>query len=268
MLMMCWFYCIPFAKGFFFAAGPLALLFSLFVLKRGLRQSRAGLRQFSFLLMFLALLKMCTVDIYLLREYVMCTFDKCHDTGFFKTVQGAGLVVLVLCSLLLFNFYRSFAHGRRQAEITPEQVHLSFWANLSIMLVMLLILWLAAPWVGYLTVGHVPDFFMDVPWQTLALLIVVVLLIGFWKLEDCLWEFHAADKTKKRHQINVWTSKDTLWVSVILFAITLAFSYASNDVLSAAMPQQGSHVSFDWDKINFDDLFVPADPGFSTPSPP
>src|ERR1035437_2582088 len=109
MLMMCWFYCIPFAKGFFFASGLLLLLFSLFVLKRGIRQSRSGLRQFAFMLMFLAILKMCTVDIYLLREYLLFTFDKGHDTGFFKKVQGGGLIALVVCSLFLFNLYRSFA---------------------------------------------------------------------------------------------------------------------------------------------------------------
>ncbi len=256
MLMMCWFYCIPFAKGFFFASGLLTFVLSLFVLKRGIRQSRAGLRQFAFLLMFISLLKICTVDIYLLREYLLCAFSKCHDTGFFQMVQGGGLALLVLCSLLLFNVYRGFAQDHRQKEITPEQVHLSFWANLSICLVMLLIFWLAAPWAGYLTVGHVPELFMTVPWQNLAMLIVCVLLVGFWKLEDCLWGYQsAADKTKKQYRINVWTAKDTLWVSVILFAIALAFSYASNDVLSVAMPQQtGSHFSIDFDKVNFDSM--------------
>jgi hypothetical protein len=255
MLMMCWFYCIPFAKGFFFALAPLTFLLALFVLKRGIRQSRKGLRQFAFVLMFLAFLKLCTVDIYLLREYVMCAVDKCHDTGFFQKVQGAGLVVLVLFSLFLFNLYRSFAQDRRQKSVTPEQVHLSLWANLSIMLVMLLIFWLAAPWVGYLTVGHMPDFFMQVPWQNLAMLNVFVLLIGFWKLEDCLWGYQSTEKTKKQHQINVWTAKDTLWVSVALLVITLAFSYASNDVLSTAMPQQSAHFELDLDKINLEDIF-------------
>ena len=264
MLMMCWFYCIPFAKGFFFASAPLTLLFSLFVLKRGIRQSRAGLRQFAFLLMFIALLKMFTLDIYLLRDYLLCTFEKCHDTGFFKTVQGAGLIALVLGGLFLFNLYRNFAQDRRQKATTPEQVHLSFWANFSIMLVMLLILWLAAPWAGYLTVGHVPNFFRKVPWQHLAILNVLVLLLGFWKLEDCIWIYNPRDKIKKSHQINVWTAKDTLWVSVVLFVIALAFSYASNDVLSEAMPEKGGHLQLDLDNI---DLSTPLGQGFGGQSP-
>ena len=139
MLMMCWFYCIPLAKGIFFASSPLLILFSMFVLKRGVRQSRLGLRQFSFLLMFVAMLKMFTLDIYLSRYYILCAFSACNDTGLFKAIQGGGLLALVLGSLFLFNLYRSFAQNRPQKEVTPEQVNLSFWANLSISLVVLLI---------------------------------------------------------------------------------------------------------------------------------
>ena len=239
------------------------LLFALFVLKRGIRQSRAGLRQFSFILMFIACLKMFTIDVYLLRGYVMCFFDACHDAGSFKKVQGAGLIALVLCSLFLFNVYRSFARDRQQKDVTPEQVHLSFWANLSISLVMLLIFWLAAPWAGYLTVGHVPHFFMDVPWQHLAILNVAVLIFGFWKLEDCIWTYDPKERTRKNHRINVWTSRDTLWVSVVLFVIALAFSYASNDVLSTTLTENNSHFQLNMDKIDFNSL----GPGFALPRP-
>ena len=251
MLMMCWFYCIPFAKAFFFASAPLLILLSMFILKRGIRQSRVGLRQLAFLLMFFAILKMFTIDIYLARYYILCAFGTCNDTGLFKSVQFAGLIALVFGSLFLFNLYRSFAKNRPQKEVTPDQVNLSFWANLSISLVIMLILWLAAPWAGYLTVGHVPQFFMQVPWQYLAIINIFVLLMGFWKLEDCIWIYSPKEKKAKNHQINVWTVKDTLWVSVILFAIALAFSYASNDVLSSAMPEKNSEAGFNLDKIDF-----------------
>jgi NADH:ubiquinone oxidoreductase subunit 5 (subunit L)/multisubunit Na+/H+ antiporter MnhA subunit len=243
MLMMCWFYCIPFAKGLFFAFAPLLVLFSLFALKRGIRQSRPGLRQWSFLLMFIALLKMTTWDLYLLREDILCGIalfsEACTAEGI-KILQAAGLAALVLGSVLLFNLYGRFMHTRRQQEKTPDKVNIRFWANLAMCLVLLLILWLAAPWAGYLTVGHVPQIFMRVPWQHLAVLTIFVLLLGFWKLEDCRWVYNPREKDKaKKHHVAVWTPKDTLWVSVILFLFALAFSYASNDALSTSLPKKG-----------------------------
>ena len=106
MLMMCWFYCIPFAKGLFFASAPLILLFSLFVLKRGIRQSRLGLRQLAFVLMFIAIMKLFTVDIYLSRDTFLCAFDECHDTGLFKMLQAAGLAACS-CSTSTAALYRN-----------------------------------------------------------------------------------------------------------------------------------------------------------------
>ncbi len=260
MLMMCWFYCIPFAKGLFFASAPIFVLFSLFVLKRGIRRSRPGLRQFAFLLIFAAILKIFTVDIYMARGVLCKFFSACNGRGY-DILQAAGLAALVLCSLILFNIYRSFIHNRKQRGFTPEEVNLPLWANLSISLVMVLIFWLAAPWAGYLTVGHVPQFFMQVPWQLLAVLNIIVLLLGFWKLEDCTWVYDPGEKSRKKYQLNVWTAKDTLWVSVVLFLIALAFSYASNDVLSTSLPQQGSHLQFNMDNIDLGEFGK----GFSLP---
>jgi hypothetical protein len=252
MLMMCWFYCIPFAKGLFFASSFLLIIFSLFVLKRGIRQSRSALRQTAFLLMFIAILKIFTVDIYLLKDKLLCgtpwLLSACNARGF-KILQASGLVVLALLSVVLINLYRSFIHNRRQKEIMPEQVYLRFWSNCGMFLVMLLVLWLAAPWVGYLTVGHAPQIFMNVPWQHLAILNTVVLLIGFWKLEDCNWLYNPSQKNKKKYQSRVWTPKDTLWLSVILFLITLAFSYASSDVLSSSHVHDSNTI-----QINKEDL--------------
>ena len=116
---------------------------------------------------------------------------------------------------------------------------------------MLLIFWLAAPWIGYLTVGHVPQLFMKVPWQHLAVLNVAVLLTGFWKLEDCVWVYDPKNKIRNGSQINVWTVKDTLWLSVALLAIALVFSYASNDVLSESIPSRGGHLQIDLGNIDF-----------------
>lgn len=255
MLMMCWFYCIPLAKGLFLASGPLLILLSMFILKRGVRRSRLRLRQFSFFCFFIAFAKIFTVDAYLAREYLACRLLSVCTSGGLKAVQGGALLLLVLVSFFLFNVYRNFAHEKPQKHYSPEQVNLPFWANFGVVLVVGLILWLAAPWVGFLTVGHVPQFFMALPWQNLALVTMAVLLTGFWKLEDCTWTYDSAQKDRKKHQASVWTAKDTLWVSVILFLIALAFSYASSDVLSTAMPAQGGgHMNFSLDDIDLSKL--------------
>lgn len=253
MLMMCWFYCIPFAKGLFFALSLLLILFSLFALKRGVYQERFRLRQMAFILMFFAFVKIFTVDLYLLKDKLLCgrgewSATACTTNGV-KVLQAAGLGALVLCSVILFHFYRRFIYERQRKLRTPEQVHLRAWANISMVLVMILIFWLAAPWLGYLTVGHIPQVFMQVPWQHLALLTMMVLLIGFWKLEDC-HPIHEGSG-KKKQVTQVWMAKDTLWLSVILFLIVLAFSYASNDILSGSSAQRGDHFQVEDTEFEF-----------------
>jgi hypothetical protein len=261
MLMMCWLYCIPFVKGVLFGVAPLVFLFSLYVLKRGIRQARPGLRQFAFILMFAALLKLTILDAYLLRGELACAFGRCGDAAAMKMAQGAGLALLALGGFFLFNLYRSFAADRRQRQITPKEARLSFWANLSLVLVIALILWLAAPWVGYLTIGRAPAFFTEMQWQYLAVLNVFALLIGFWKLEDCNRPHKLGDKARRSYEVQVWTAKDTLWVSAALFFIAIAFSYASSDALSASEPRQGSHF-----QVNFKDISLDAmGGGFARP---
>jgi hypothetical protein len=215
--------------------------------------------------MFIALLKICTVDIYLLRADLICLLDQCHDTVLFKGVQALGLAALILGSFFLLQLYRSFMPGRRPKKVTPEQVHLSLWANAGLALVVLLILWLATPWVGYLTVGHAAPLFLQAPWKLLVVLNAVVLLTGFWKLEECLWVYGPEEKKKKNYQLRIWTPRDTLWLSAILFMIALAFAYASNDALSGTMPRSGSHL-----QINLDDMIdlnAITPPGLAPPAP-
>lgn len=103
---------------------------------------------------------------------------------------------------------------------------------------------------GLLTVGRVPQIIMDVPWQFLTVLNVIVILIGFWKLEDCGWTYKPAEKTRQWHQSHVWTAKDTLWVAVVLFLIALAFSYASEDVLSVGDTSVMSHPNITMDDLD------------------
>ncbi|MBI3441542.1 MAG: hypothetical protein HY052_07050 [Proteobacteria bacterium] len=252
MLMMCWFYCVPLAKGLFFAASPLLIIVAFFILKRGVRQSRRELRQAAFFTIFIAFLKMLTIDIYLSRDSLLCGVHLlrfgCNATGF-KILQMLALFALAPVSFFLFNVYRGFIRDRKQPEITPKQVHLTLWANLSLASVLVLVVWLAAPWIGYLTVGHAPQLFMRVPWQLLAAVNILVLLTGFWKLEDCSWIYHPAEHTKKKYAHRVWTPKDTLGLSVILFLIAFAFSYVSSDVLSPTHVHETGPL--DLDKIDF-----------------
>ncbi len=248
MLMICWFYCIPFSKGLFFAASLLLLLFSVFMLKRGVRQSRSSLRSSAFILMFLAALKIFTIDLYLLSDKILCDTaiiaSRCAPTGF-KVLMGGGFLAVVLIAALLLNAYRSFVYDRRQVQQRPEDVRLSLWVNIGLSLVVLLIIWLIMPWVGYLTVGSVPALVQHIPWQYLAIAIVAVLLICFWKLEDCSWVYHVEGRGKKAQVTRAWTAKDTLWVATLLFAIALVFSYVSMDVLSSR-PSTPSQSHFDW----------------------
>lgn len=238
MLMMCYWYCVSFAEGMFYASALLLILFSLFVLKRGIRRDSPGLRLTAFMLTYIALLKICILDIYLLRKQILCGIDQlvpfCNAGGV-RLLQGSGLLVLILLSFLLFNYYRSFLYSRKPPEKTPQQAGLPFWSALSVSLVMVMILWLAAPWAGYLTVGHVPVLFMQVPWQHFAVANTIILLIGFWKVEDCRWTYDSAGKTTTQRNIGTWTSRDTLWLSLYLFLAALAFSYASSDALSVTV---------------------------------
>jgi hypothetical protein len=234
MLMMCFFYCVSLAKGLFYASAPLLVLFSLFVLKRGIRQDRPALRETAFLIIFGALLKFFIWDVYLLRQDVLCRVETiasqwCTYDGI-KLLHTVSMAMLILCSFVLFNIYRYFVRVRRPPQVTPEQIYLGFWANLSLGLVMLLIFWLIAPWIGYLTVGHVPPLFNQVPWQSMALVNIVVLLRGFWRAEDCIWTYDPRDK-KTMRTIRTWTARDTLWISAFLLLVALAFSFASVDVL-------------------------------------
>ena len=210
MLTMCWFYCVPFFKGLFFAFSPLLLVFSLFVFKRALRKNRPSLRQLAFFLAFLALAKAATLDLYLLRHHVPASP---------AVVQVAGLAILAVTGLGLRRLYAASLQPELPRPSRPGS--LAFWAYLSAFLVFTLIVWVIAPWAGFLTVGRVPRFFVEAPRQYLAVGATISLLIGFWRAED--FTFTGA---------KTWTPRDTLWLSAVLFLVAFAFSYASHDVLS------------------------------------
>lgn len=242
MLMICWFYCIPFAKFLFFALSPILLIFAMFVLKRGTMNARRGLRQAAVFLMFAVAVKICLADIYFGKEYLLCEttllggLTGCDGKGF-RMLQFSGLVLLVISSLALFQFYRAIMPEKKVKSISPEQVQLRFWANLSLTAVLMMMVWQLAPWVGFLTVGSVPGIFTAVPWQHLALVGLGLILTGFWKSESCVWSYEKSRKEKMSHVHNSWTPRDTLWTTVFLYLITLALSYVAHDVLTGHHPK-------------------------------
>lgn len=233
MLMICWYYCVPLVKGLFFALSALLILFALFMLKRGIRQSRLPLRQGAFVLIFLAIMKTLILDLYLWRESLLCGTGwlqaGCNTAGFI-VLQLLGLVALLPASFYLFRAYHGFIRNPPQLQMTPQQARLDFWANLGMGMSCLMIVWLAAPWIGYLTVGYVPQIFLQIPWQVLALVTTGVLLRGFWKLEDCTVVSYSIGKNKRT--VRTWTPKDTLYLAVTFFLATAGLSYVSSDVLS------------------------------------
>ena len=109
MLMLCWFYCIPFMKMLYYASAPLLMVFALFVLKRGIYRARPGLRQTAFAILFFAAVKLWVFDLRDLDEHVVCVTGMkivqvlCTPAGF-KVIGIIGLLGLCGTSYLLFHF--------------------------------------------------------------------------------------------------------------------------------------------------------------------
>ena len=242
MLMICWFYCIPFAKFLYFAAGPLLFVYALFMLKRGIRGARPSLRQSAFILMFVALFKMCLFDVRMLKRDFFCTVSKtlydafCNKEGMIFA-DMLGLVVLAASSFGLFYFYREFMNIKQPSFVPPDRENLREWVNITLWSLIIMVVWQIAPWVGYLTVGSVATIFVAVPWQGLAVFNLILLLICFWKVESVKWVRDAGQQNIKNtgnsHLGLTWTPKDTLWMNVFIYLITLALSYVAHDVLAA-----------------------------------
>lgn len=241
MIMLCWFYCISFAKFFYFAIAPLLFVLSLFMLRRGISMARISLRQRAFLLMFVALVKACLFDIRMLKKEMLCAVDPrveqiaCNSDGLIA-VDILGLVLLLLGSFILLHYYRLYLHVEHKTKLRPEDMNLKFWANLAWWGVIAMAAWQAAPWVGYLTIGRIPAIFMQVPWQSLALLNFILLLTGYWKIEGCAWE-HVRDKKLRRvqHADQTWNARDTIVMATLVYIVVLMLSYAAHDVLTKGL---------------------------------
>lgn len=246
MLMLCYFYCIPAAKFLYFASGPILFLCAMFALKRGTRNQRAQLRSAAFVMMFCATLKLFIIDLFVITPVMQvdlkaaacgvyklpmleCDADNMHAV---RLVQCAGLLMFVIVMALLAHFYKVCMPARKQKDTTPAEVHLRFFANLAFISVLVMIAWQLAPWAGYLTVGCIPAIFSVITWSQLAMIDLALLVIGFWKLESCVWQFKVSEKERMRHLQNTWTPKDTLWMSVFLYILTIGMAYVSHDIMT------------------------------------
>ena len=236
MLMLCVFYCIPFFKFLYFASSGILFVLALFMLKRGICTQRRGLRKAAFFLMFLMIFKTLVVDTRWreARRYLVCDAGlplPCTGTGT-MTLDAISLVLFVAASVVLFFFYRAYMPEKKQKPVMPEDIHLRLWSNLALWGVIAMIVWLAAPWVGFLTVGYLPKIFTMVSWKYFAIGNLVLLLYGFWKSESCSWDYKVKNKDKMKYLHNTWTPRDTLWTTAFMYLCTLALSYVSDDVLT------------------------------------
>ena len=238
MLPLCWFYCIPLGVFVFYALAPACYLMSFFVLKRGRRTANQSLRVWAIIMMLMAAIKVFLIDLRLLKKPLLCGIDApflpCTRL-MMQVVDVLGLLALLVSSYFLFLLYqRVLPDPKHIPTITPEQNNLRFWANMAAGLSLLLIVWTLAPWIGYLTVGSVPDIFAQVPWQPIAVLGLVFLVIGFWKLEDCQWFYGGRDRRRlPSHANKMWTARDTLWTTVWVYLVTVALAYVTQDVAFA-----------------------------------
>lgn len=254
MMMLCYFYCKPLAWFVYYIIGPLVFLSGMFAVKRGIRNRRKGLRQNAFVMMFCAAIKMLIFDAHMLRETIRteaCKISKsfplfdCSLIAITKqeTMQLVfiGMVLLVLVSIVLFRFFTIYVPDRKLVETTPEQVHLRQWVKFTFWMVIFLACWAIAPWVGALLLGGTPAIFKVVTVNQIAVGIFVLLLIDFWKMESCVWivDVEKMKNKKNRHLQESWTPKDTLWMTVFLFLLTMGLSYVSNDILNPKKIHEG-----------------------------
>lgn len=212
---------------------PMVLVFALFMLKRAVRAGRKTLKKASFILMALACLKMSIFDIQSLRPESFCNAGDlaCHDqTG--MLIETLGFILLVGSGYLLHRYYGIYMNKPREKPQTPEEANVPFWANVSMATVVLMVIWQLAPWVGFLTIGSIPAIFLALPWQVLAVANLALLLGTFWRAENCVWDYDVLQKKNMGHLNKTWTAKDTLWMAVFIYLITLALSYVAHDVMS------------------------------------
>lgn len=233
MFMLCWFYCVPFLKLFYFSTGPLLFLFALFIRRRGIYRRHESLVKISYIFMFLSLVKIFLFDVRSAGRDLLCSgalLLPCSEQGWLA-LQGISFALLMTGTYLIGREAKrpSLDIYATSPKLGPEQI--SGWAGLGMTMVVLMIIWQLAPWFCYLVIGHMPDIFVVIPWPPVALATLVVLLIGLWRLEACPAFFPRENGAAGSRSKGAWLPRDTLWLAIFLYAITLALTYVAQDVL-------------------------------------
>jgi hypothetical protein len=170
------------------------------------------------------------------RELLCTVNDELSEKGCNKrglqVFQFVALLALIAGSYVLFLTHRRYSNADKPSQLTPKDIGLSFWSNLSVVSVIAMVVWQCAPWVGFLTVGRVPEVFVHVPWQWFAIGNLLLLLYAFWRAESCNWHYEVKHKKNMSHLHATWTQRDTLWMCVFIYLVALGLSYVSYDVLT------------------------------------
>lgn len=273
MLMMCWFYCADLGWFLYYAIGPVIFLASLFALKRGIANQRKGLRETAFIMMGGAAVKTFLADPFMRPFAIKAALCKvlprlsplgCGvDTGKgHQLVIFLGICCFIVAAYAIYEAFRKYMPDKKPKMVMPDEVHLDFWANLTFTTVLVMVAWQLAPWVGYLTVGCIPKLFIALTWQQLATIGLLFIIISFWKLESCVWQFKIEEKEKMKYMHSSWTPKDTIWMTVFVYLITLAMSYVAHDLMvrthtkpEACKPGEVKE-NREWNVLDIDDLEV------------
>ncbi len=231
MFLVCHFYCSSFFHWLFLISSLLLLGISTYVLKRGVRQNRRGLRKLAFFLIYMAVLKIFLVDAKYIAEGMFCNqADGMCNFGAVKLFKSLSMGLLIPVSYGVYNLYRKFINMSIPAKATLKDKKIRFHANIAMAITLILMCWLVAPWVGYLVAGYAPPFLFNRYWRLLSLAGFVLISTTFWRYEDCT--LNPRSKEDKAAHQKAWIPRDTLWLALALLIITHLFFIVSEDALS------------------------------------
>lgn len=239
MFALCWFYCIPFANFAWYATAPLLMMVALFVMKRGILLQRKNLRILSFFMILLSGAKILVLDWDPFVDAVLCSraleLNDCAPLVR-HIAYGMGWMLLAVFCWYMWEFWQKFVpHADPRVRQTPEQAQIVFWSRAAMGSVVFMALWQLIPWLVYLGVGEMPAVFRMLPWQPVAMVSFAIIVIAFWRFEDCYWYYnrkYGGAETSHKAQGRIWLPRDTLWMTVSLYVVTLGLSYVAHDILN------------------------------------
>lgn len=230
--MICWFYCAPLFHWLFFASSAFLLVYALFILKRGVRQSRKGLREIGLTLIAVVIFKVFVLDANYLAKEMFCDNSQLDGgcsfvaIGIFRVVAG---LMLIPASYGMLKLYKRYINRNIPTRQTVNSLKIRLWSNIGMFLVLILTGWLVAPWISYLTVGRAAEFLLSPLWRYFGLICFAVIGVTFWRYEDC--SLIARTKADKASRHQAWIPRDTLWLATALLIITYMFFFVSEDFL-------------------------------------